>query len=486
MGEKDLEVMIGLEVHIQLTGLKTKLFCGCTSDYRGKEPNTTTCEVCLALPGTLPVLNEGAVRSAILLGLALESEIQENTFFFRKNYFYPDMAKNFQITQYDKAGGVPICVGGTLTFMMDNVKRAIHFSRLHLEEDPGRLSYIGSIGTSPYALVDYNRHGCTLVEAVTEPELKSPAEARAFLNKLRSIVEHLGIADLSLDGSMRCDANISFKGHDRVEVKNISSAKEVERALKYEMMRQAQKIRANQEIVMETRHWDEVRRVTMSLRTKETEKDYRYFPEPDLVPIHITQNLIDDVKKTLPELPDARMKRFKKDYNLPEYDAGVLVISKAMADFYEETLSLFNEPKLVANWLMGDIQRRLNEISVGIGETKLTPRALADMINLIKEGTISGKIAKKWVKGILEGDTIKKLLKRFGSKITNPEELQPVIDKVFKENESVVKEVIEGKNPRTFEFLVGQIMKATRGQADPEKTRQLINEKLKKLKKERS
>ncbi|MHA1791036.1 MAG: Asp-tRNA(Asn)/Glu-tRNA(Gln) amidotransferase subunit GatB [Promethearchaeota archaeon] len=476
--DDELKVIIGLEVHIQLTKLKTKLFCGCTSDYRGKAPNTTTCEVCLALPGTLPVLNERAIDFAILLGLALESEIQENTFFFRKNYYYPDMAKNFQISQYDKAGGVPICIGGKLNLMFGKKKKVIRFSRLHLEEDPGRLTYEGSIASSPYTLVDYNRHGCALVEAVTEPDLESPEEARFFLKKLRSIVEHLGIADLSLDGSMRCDANISIKGNPRVEIKNISSAKEVERALKFEIMRQKQKIKAGASITMETRHWDEVRRVTLSLRTKETEKDYRYFPEPDLVPIHISREHVDDVRKKLPELPDARMKRFITQYKIPEYDAGVLVSSKAMADFFEETIKLHDNPKIIANWLMSDVSRRLNELNADINETKLEPAAIAEMLTLIDNGKISGKIAKKWIKDLINGVSTKLLLKKYGSKISDENVLLPIVEKIVSANPKIIKEVLEGKNPRVFEFLVGQVMKETKGQADPEITRNLLRKKL--------
>ncbi|MBD3187114.1 Asp-tRNA(Asn)/Glu-tRNA(Gln) amidotransferase subunit GatB [Candidatus Bathyarchaeota archaeon] len=480
VNQGELEVIIGLEVHIQLTKLRTKLFCGCTSNYRGKPPNTTTCEVCLALPGTLPVLNKSAVDYAILLGLALDSKVQGETFFFRKNYFYPDMAKNFQITQYDKAGGVPICVGGELLFSTKTGERKIRFSRLHLEEDPGRLSYDGSIVSSPHALVDYNRHGCTLIEAVTEPDMRSPEEARAFLKKLRSIVEHLGIADLSLDGSMRCDANISFKGYQRVEIKNISSVKEVERALKFEMMRQKQKIKAGGKIVMETRHWDETRRVTMSLRTKETEKDYRYFPEPDLVPLKIGKEYIEEIRDSLPELPDARRTRFVEEYGIPEYDATVIVSSKAMADFFEETCKIHHDPKNVSNWLMGDISRRLNELNVDIEETKLDANVLAGMLDLIKEGTISGKIAKKWIKGLLNGESVTSLLKKFGSKITDEAELLPIITDVIAQHPDTVQEVIDGDNPRTIEFLIGQVMRKTKGQADPEITRTLMEEEIKK------
>lgn len=477
--DDDMSVMIGLEVHVQLTKLKSKMFCGCTSDYRGKDPNTVTCEVCLGLPGTLPVLNARAVDFAICLGLALNATIQPETFFFRKNYYYPDMAKNFQITQYDKAGGVPIAVGGCLTIGSGADRRVVHFSRIHMEEDPGRLTYDGSIASSPHALVDYNRHGCTLVECVTEPELRNPAEARAFLRKLRSIVEHLGIADLSLDGSMRCDANISYKGHARVEIKNISSMKEVERALNFEMLRQKSKIKGGGEIVQETRHWDETRRVTISLRTKETEKDYRYFPEPDLLPIRIAPATIEALQASMPELPDARVQRLVSVHALPVHDAGVLVDSKAMADFFEACIALGTDAKATANWLMGDVARRLNEDNLDISETRISPPAVKELLDLIDRGEITGKIGKTLVKDMLDGHMPSALVKQRDLKrIDDETTLESVVDEVVAEQPKAVADARDGSNPRSFEFLVGQVMKKTRGQADPERTRALLAKKV--------
>ncbi|MFX0100946.1 MAG: Asp-tRNA(Asn)/Glu-tRNA(Gln) amidotransferase subunit GatB [Candidatus Hodarchaeota archaeon] len=484
--EEKFEVMIGLEVHIQLTSLKTKMFCGCSSDYRGKPPNTYTCPVCLALPGTLPVLNKKAVDYAIRLALAVNSKVNESTFFFRKNYYYPDMAKNFQISQYDKAGGIPIASGGQVMFAIGNEKRTINLTRLHMEEDPGRLTYEGSITTSPYTLVDYNRHGSTLIECVTEPELRSPEEARAFLKKLRSIIEHLEIGNMGLDGAMRCDANISYKGHSRVEVKNISSAKEVERALKFEMMRQKQKINAGVEIIQETRHWDDVRRVTMSLRTKETEMDYRYFPEPDLVPISLSKEMLAKAGEDLPELPDARRQRFIEQYEIPAYDAEVLVSSKSMADFFEKAIELHDDPKNISNWLMGDVSRRLNEDNLEISETQLIPENLVEMLKMIDSGQISGKIGKKLIKEMLKGEKPSILVKKKDVKqISDISFLNKIIDEVFAENQKVVEEVVEGTNPRAIEYLIGQVMKKTRGQADPEITRKLIRERIDKIKRDK-
>ncbi|MCP8305136.1 MAG: Asp-tRNA(Asn)/Glu-tRNA(Gln) amidotransferase subunit GatB, partial [archaeon] len=294
------EIKIGLEVHCQLTNLMAKLFCSCSSDYRGKEPNTHICPICMGMPGTLPVLNEKALEDATMVAIALNSNISDRMLFFRKNYFYPDMPKNFQISQYDKAGGVPFSLGGYI--QID--KKKIRIRRIQIEEDPGKLSYEGTIESSPSTLVDYNRAGIALIEIVTEPDIRSPKEARLFLEKLRSILEHLGVSDGSLEGAMRCDANISLKGGRRVEIKNISSFKEVERALNFEITRQKSFIERRIAVGQETRHWDEVRRITVSLRSKEEEQDYRYFPEPDLVPVTISKDHVREVKLKMPELPD--------------------------------------------------------------------------------------------------------------------------------------------------------------------------------------
>ncbi|MCW4020288.1 MAG: Asp-tRNA(Asn)/Glu-tRNA(Gln) amidotransferase subunit GatB, partial [Candidatus Bathyarchaeota archaeon] len=388
-------VKIGLEVHTQLTSLKAKLFCGCSSDYRGKDPNSVVCPICLGLPGSLPVLNEKAVEYAVMAALALNCKVSGRMFFFRKNYYYPDLPKNFQITQYDRAGGVPLAVDGYLYVEARGKRKKIRISRVHLEEDPGRLVHLGPIDQSPYTLVDYNRSGITLLETVTEPDLRSPSEARIFLQKLRSVLEHLGIFDGSLEGAMRCDANISLAGGTRVEVKNISSFKEVERALGFEVMRQKGLLGKGIRVARETRHWDETRRITVSLRTKEEEQDYRYFPEPDLAPIVLSKKYVDAVRAKMPELPDERMKRFVASYGLPRYDAGVLVSSKALADFFEECTELYDKPKEVSNWMMSDLLRHLYENNLELQESKITPLKLVELIRLIDEGVISGKIAKR-------------------------------------------------------------------------------------------
>ena len=472
------EVRIGLEVHAQLTSLKTKLFCGCSSDYKGKDPNSLTCPVCLGIPGALPVLNEKAVEYAVMAALALNCKVSERMFFFRKNYYYPDLPKNFQISQYDQAGGVPLAVDGYLQIDVGKKRKNVRIGRAHLEEDPGRLVHQGAIDTSPYTLVDYNRSGITLLEIVTDPDLSSPKEARVFLQKLRSILEHLGIFSGKLEGSMRCDANISLIGGTRVEVKNISSFKEVERALGFEIMRQKNLVKKNLAVKHETRHWDETRRVTISLRMKEEEHDYRYFPEPDLVPIVITEDFIEEVKGEMPELPEARIRRFVDAYSLPKYDAEVLVSDKALADFFEISVKLYDRPKEISNWMMGDLLRNLYETNLEITESKITPEHLVEMIRLIEDDVISGKIGKRVLPEIvLTGKHASQIIEEKGlMKISSPTVLQDALEKVFMDNPKCVEDALADEN--AVNFLVGQLMKATKGKADPQLANEMIHEKL--------
>lgn len=471
-------VKIGLEVHVQLTSLKTKLFCSCSADYRGKEPNTLVCPVCLGLPGALPVLNRKAVEYAIMAALALNCKISERMVFFRKNYFYPDLPKNFQITQYDRAGGVPLAVDGYLYIEDQGQTKKIRIRRVQLEEDPGRLTYIGSIDQSPYALVDYNRSGVALLEIVTEPDMSSPREARLFLQKLRSILEHLGIFDGSLEGSMRCDANISLAGGTRVEVKNITSFKEVERALNYEIVRQRGLIEKGIAVKRETRHWDEARRITISLRTKEEEQDYRYFPEPDLVPVVITKEMIEEVRAKMPELPDERVKRFMEMYGLPRYNAEVLVSSKQLADFFETCVKMYNKPREICNWIISDLLRYLYENNLELHEAKITPQMLVEMIRLIDEGVISGKIAKRILQTmIVTGKDPRKIVEEEGLiKIADENLLRDLVDRVFAENPKAVKDALVDE--KAVHYLIGQLMKLTRGKADPALANRLVREKL--------
>jgi len=475
-------VKIGLEVHTQLTSLKSKLFCGCPSDYRGKEPNTIVCPVCLGLPGALPTLNEKAVKYAIMAALALNCKISDKMIFFRKNYYYPDLPKNFQITQYDRAGGSPLATDGYLYIEDQGISKKVRISRVHLEEDPGRLVHIGSIDQSPYTLVDYNRSGIALLEIVTEPDMRSPREARLFLQKLRNVLEHLGIFDGSLEGSMRCDANISLAGGTRVEIKNITSFKEVERALNFEIVRQKGLINKGIAVKRETRHWDEVRRITVSLRTKEEEQDYRYFPEMDLMPVVISKELIEEVKAEMPELPDERAERFVRMYGLPKYDAKVLVSSKHIADFFEECVKLYNKPKEISNWMMSDLLRYLYENNLELYESKITPQMLVDMIRLIDEGIISGKIAKKILPiMIVSGKDPRRIIEEEGLiKISDEELLNEIAEKVFMENPKAVKDALIDE--KAIHYLIGQLMRLTKGKADPALANKIIREKLEKIK----
>jgi len=480
-----IDVKIGLEIHAQLTTLKTKLFCGCSADYRRKPPNSSTCPVCLGLPGSLPVLNGKAVEFAVTAALALNCKVNERVLFFRKNYYYPDMPKNFQISQFDKAGGVPIAVDGFSDIRVDRDRKRINLSRVHLEEDPGKLVHLGPIDRSPYTLIDYNRAGIALLEIVTDPDLRSPKEARIFLQKLRSILEHLGILDGGLEGALRCDANVSIGGGTRVEVKNISSFKEVERALSFEIMRQKSLLDKEGKVRRETRHWDENRRVTITLRSKEEEQDYRYFPEPDLPPIVLEKNFIEELRGSMPELPDARIERFIKQYEIPRYDAEVLVGDKAMADFYEECVKLYGRPKDLSNWLMGDVLRYLYANDLEIYESKLTPKLLVEMLKLIDDGTISGKIAKELLPlMITKGEQPLKLVEaRKLRRIASAEVIRELAEKIFQAYPEAVEDALS--DPKAVNYLVGKLMKETRGTADPQLTNQIITEKLQEIKAKR-
>ncbi|MFX1378295.1 MAG: Asp-tRNA(Asn)/Glu-tRNA(Gln) amidotransferase subunit GatB [Promethearchaeota archaeon] len=484
MSSENNNVIIGLEVHIQLSNLKTKLFCSCSNDYRGAEPNTHVCPICIGLPGTLPVINEKAIEFATRLAIALNCDINNNFWFFRKNYFYPDMSKNFQISQYNKSGGRAFADNGKITIKLNSHKKNIILNRIHLEEDPARLVHKGSIATSPYTLVDYNRSGVCLIEIVTEPVISSPEEAREFLKQLKSIVQYSGISNLDLEGSVRVDANISIKGHDRSEVKNINSFKEVERALRHEIVRQKNLLKRGRELIQETRHWDDKRRITISMRTKEFEADYRYFPEQDLVPIQIDDKYVKKVEDELPEMPNERSLRLRRDYNLSEFDSDNLVLDKDIADFYEDGVNSEasfgpEEYKQFCNWLMNDILRWLNEHDKSLKDTKLHPHQIVELINNVTEGKITTKIAKSIINDMMKGHSIQVILEMRGKKRISEDKLLINISKeVIEENPKIVIDCRE--NPKAIEALIGRVMGKTRGQADPHITRKIIIENLKK------
>lgn len=484
MVDQNINIIIGLEVHIQLTNLQTKLFCSCSNDYRGAKPNTHICPICLSLPGSLPVINKKAIEFATRLGLALNCAINHEFWFYRKNYFYPDLPKGFQISQYNKAGGKAFGDGGEIQIRLNNHKKTIQINRIHLEEDPGRLVHKGSIVTSPYTLVDYNRSGVCLIEIVTEPVIESPEQAREFLKQLKSIIQYIGISNLELEGSVRVDANISIKGHERSEVKNINSFKEVERALRHEVVRQKNLLKRGKELTQETRHWDDKRRVTISMRTKEFEADYRYFPEQDLVPVIIEDEFIQNVKENLPELPNERAIRLRTEYLLSEFDSENLVLDKNIADFYEQGVNVdpsfdLEEYKQYCNWLMNNISGWLNDHNINLEDTELHPRHIVDLINFIKEGKITTKIAKSYISEMMKGKSLNEIIKWKGkTRISDELILTKYANEVILENPKIVEDC--RVNIRAVEALIGKIMAKTKGQADPEITRAILVDLLQK------
>jgi aspartyl-tRNA(Asn)/glutamyl-tRNA(Gln) amidotransferase subunit B len=485
LSNQNHKIMIGLEVHIQLTNLKSKLFCDCSNDYRGAEPNTHVCPICLGLPGSLPVLNKEAVEFATRLAIALDCRINHQFWFYRKNYHYPDLPKGFQISQYNKAGGKAFADGGKITIKINNHKKDILLNRIHLEEDPARLVHKGSIATSPYTLVDYNRSGVCLIEIVTEPIINSPEEAREFLKQLKSIVQYSEISNLDLQGSVRVDANISLKGHERSEAKNINSFKEVERALRHEIVRQKNIIKRGKTLILETRHWDEKRRITISLRKKEFEADYRYFPEQDLPPIEIDDEFIDKVRNELPEMPSERSHRLIREYDLSEFDSDNLVLDKNIANFFEDGVNSDpsfgpNEYKQFCNWLMNTILGWLNEHNMTINDTKLYTKQVVDLVNYVKEGRITTKIAKSLMVDLMQGDSVSKILEKKGkARISDQKIIEQLSRETIEENPKIVEDCT--KNSKAIEALIGRVMKKTRGQADPWITRQIILKLLRKM-----
>jgi aspartyl-tRNA(Asn)/glutamyl-tRNA(Gln) amidotransferase subunit B len=479
------EIVIGLEIHIQLM-TKAKMFCHCSTDYIGKEPNTNTCPVCLGLPGSLPVLNKKVLEFAIRTAVALNCRINQVSRFHRKNYFYPDLPKAYQISQYD----TPLGINGYMEISLtgSKEKHRIGITRVHIEEDAGKLLHEGDITSSSYSLVDYNRCGIPLAEIVTEPDFRSPEEARIFLVKLRSIIQHLGVCDGNMEeGSMRCDANISLRDAKtgalgtKVEIKNMNSFKAVKKALQFEVNRQKKLLAEGEKIVQETKHWDESKNVTISMRSKEEAHDYRYFPEPDLLPIKVDVKMIDKIRKSLPELPEARRKRFIKNYQIPEYDAELLTSSKALGDYYEKTTSLYPNSKVLSNWIMGELMRYLNEEKIEIDKSPISPEKLVEMLKLIDEGVISGKMAKDvFEKMFKTGRDVSQIVKESGiTQITDENELFEVIDNVIKGNPKSVDDFNEGKE-KVLNFLVGQVMRYTKGRAKPDFVFEAIKQRIKK------
>jgi aspartyl-tRNA(Asn)/glutamyl-tRNA(Gln) amidotransferase subunit B len=476
----DYEVVIGLEVHAQLS-THSKIFCGCSTTF-GAPPNTQTCPVCLGLPGVLPVLNRRVVECAIKTALACHGEVVARCRFARKNYFYPDMPKNYQISQYDE----PLVSGGYLEIPTPEGMKRIRLVRIHLEEDVGKSIHGENLDDPRASYVDFNRSGVPLMEIVSEPDLSSPEEAKLYLQRLRTIVQYLEVCDGNMEeGSFRCDANISLRARGareygtKVEIKNLNSFRHVQRALEYEIVRQTKALNAGQTLLQETRLWDANRSATRSMRSKEFAHDYRYFPEPDLVPLATTRAWIEAVRRTLPELPEARMQRFGAEYGLPEYDAGVLTSSKALADYYEACLKCYPQPKVVSNWMMGELLRMLNRDGIEVEESRLTPQYLAELLKLIDDGIISSSMAKSVFEAMYEtGKSAPDIVQEKGLRqISDEHALVATIEQVIADNPQEVTEFRAGRD-KLLSFFMGQVMKATQGKANPQAVNKLLREKL--------
>ena len=478
------ETVIGLEVHAQLL-TESKIFCECSTKF-GAPPNTNICPVCTGQPGVLPVLNKKVVDFAIKTGLALKAKIAPHTIFARKNYFYPDLPKNYQISQYE----LPIATAGHIDITVEGKTRQIGITRVHLEEDAGKLVHQGAAGLkgSTSSLVDLNRTGVPLMEIVSEPDIRSPEEAKTYMEELRKLLVALGVCDGNMEeGSLRCDANISLrpvgqKGLGvKTEVKNMNSFKAVQKALASEVIRQTKMLDEGVKITQETRLYDDSTDSTISMRSKEEAHDYRYFPEPDLVPVEIDKKWVDDIHKTIGELPQAKKARYMSEFKLPEMDATVLTSDRSMAKFFEESVSLLNEPKEISNWLIGDISAYMNEKKKWINEIDFTPANLIEVIKLVSKGTISRKTAKEvLLKALDTGRNVNDIVAESGStQISDEGELLKVVQEVIKNNSKSAADYKAGKEPALL-HLMGQVMKATKGRANPETARKLLIEEVKK------
>ncbi|SHF08895.1 aspartyl/glutamyl-tRNA(Asn/Gln) amidotransferase subunit B [Desulforamulus putei DSM 12395] len=474
------EAVIGIEVHVELK-TNTKIFCNSTTEFGG-DPNHHTCPVCLGLPGTLPVLNKKVVEYAVRAGLALNCKIANFSKFDRKNYYYPDLPKNYQISQYD----LPIAEHGYLDIEVDGQTKRIGITRLHMEEDAGKLVHQGNIVTTPYSLVDYNRTGVPLIEIVSEPDMRSPEEARAYVEKLKAVIQYTGVSDCRMEeGSLRCDVNVSVRPvgqrefGTKTEIKNLNSFRALQRAVAFEIERQIGVLESGGKVIQETRTWDEARGITVSMRSKEQAHDYRYFPDPDLVPLVLDNQWIEFIRESLPELPDQRRARYIREYGLPEYDASILTLTKEMSDYFEEVIQHYHTPKAVSNWMMGEMARLLNAGGMDITRCKIKPTQLAELLKLIDKGTISGKIAKTVFEEMFaSGKDPEAIVKEKGLvQISDEGALAAVVDEVIAANPKSVQDYRGGKT-QAIGFLVGQVMKATRGKANPDLVNKLLKEKL--------
>lgn len=477
---KDFELVIGLEVHAELK-TATKIFCSCSTTF-GAEPNSQVCPVCSGFPGMLPVLNKKVVELAIITGLALDCEIADICKFDRKNYFYPDLPKAYQISQYD----MPICKNGHMEIDIDGEKKRIGITRAHMEEDAGKLVHQGDITTTPFSLVDLNRSGVPLLEIVSEPDMRSSGEARAYIEKLRSILLFAGVSDCKMqEGSLRCDANVSVRPRGqkefgtRTEIKNLNSFRALEKAIEYEARRQIEVLEDGDQVVQETRTWDDDKQVTRSMRSKEEAHDYRYFPEPDLPPLRISQEWIEEIRKALPEMPDEAQNRIIQEYGLPVYDAAIITLTPEYLEFFDDCVSQYKDAKIVSNWMMGELNRLLKQNNMEISDCRFKPADLVSLLKLIDEGTISGKIAKTvFEEMFVSGSKPEIIIKEKGLvQLSDEGTLVPLLDKIVVDNPKVVEDYKNGKE-KAFGFFVGQVMKATKGQANPAIVNKLLKERL--------
>ncbi|HEX9655059.1 MAG TPA: Asp-tRNA(Asn)/Glu-tRNA(Gln) amidotransferase subunit GatB [bacterium] len=479
------EPVIGLEVHAQLR-TDSKIFCRCSTKFGGA-PNSQVCPICLGMPGVLPVLNQRAVEFALRMGLATNCRIANRSLFARKNYFYPDLPKGYQISQYEE----PLCVGGYVEMEIDGEVRHIGLTRIHLEEDAGKSVHTESYVSGNETLVDVNRCGVPLIEIVSEPDIRSPREAALYVSQLRQMVQYHDICDGNMEeGSLRCDANVSVRPIGskvlgvKTELKNMNSIRGVEKALEFEIARQIRMLDEGGEIVQQTLLWDADRNEAVPMRSKEYAHDYRYFPEPDLVPVMVSENWLNEIKGSLPELPLERKQRLIRQYNIPVYDAEVLTGALALADYFEETAKSSSDAKAASNWVMGEVLRVIKDSDSDIENFAVKPTELGLLIKLINKGTISGKIAKAVFEEMLQtGQTAEAIIKAKGLlQISDSSEIQSIVADVLKNNPSEVEKYLAGKE-QVLGFLVGQVMKATGGKANPKLVNEIFRAELSRLKK---
>jgi aspartyl-tRNA(Asn)/glutamyl-tRNA(Gln) amidotransferase subunit B len=477
----EYETVVGIEVHAELL-TESKVFCGCPTRF-GAAPNTQTCPICLGMPGVLPVLNKRALEFTIRTALALNCQVAEFSKFDRKNYFYPDLPKNYQISQYD----LPIGRNGYLDIDVDGEQKRIRIRRVHLEEETGKSLHAGEdIIAATHSLVDFNRAGIPLMEIVSEADMRSADEARAYLNKLRSVLLAIGVSDCKMEeGSMRCEANVSVRPvgasefGTQTELKNIASFRAVHRAIEFEAARQIALLKSGEHVTRETRHWDDERGETVRMRGKEEAHDYRYFPEPDLVPLEIGREWVESIRESMPELPDARRGRYVRELGIPEYDAGLIADSPAMTRFFEEAVGLGGDAREIAKWMLGELSAALNASGGDFESCPVRPSHLVETLSLIKTGRISGKIAKSVLEDIFgTGRSPEEIVRERGLvQISDEAQLVAVVDKVIAANPGPVSDFRGGKE-KALTFLVGQVMKETRGRANPEATNRILRERL--------